>query len=613
MCGIAGRFHLQALPLDAEWHRRASELLAHRGPDGSGHYSDNFCELVHRRLALIDLSPTGAQPMSNEDGSIQVIFNGEIYNYRVLRKELLARGHVFRGTSDTEVLVHLYEEHGPRLVEYLKGMFAFAIYDQGKRRVLLARDRFGIKPLFYTVSKDQIVFASEIKAIISLSGFVKDIDRQACYDFLGLSYIPEPATGFVGIKMLSKGTVLTFDESGVEIKHYSKLSANPQLKLSINEAIDLIEGGLLDAVASQSIADVPVAALLSGGIDSSLVVAAYCRSATEMPTTFNVSFPEKSYDETKFAVSVARQYGTKHHVIELDQQALSPHLVLRLLSHFDQPFADSSLIPTFQVCKAIRESGVICTMSGDGGDEAFGGYASFWRANQFAKIMLMPRWIQQQFLFAGKMLKGRTPDLGRQLVKAVELSMRGRGSSAFLLAGLSNYLSEEQKQELVRADERASLREIYPLYDGHRPEGTSELEELSRRLTENFFNLGLPSDMLRKVDMMSMHTSIEVRVPMLDEEVVRIGLSLPHRLKTDGRKGKLALRGLAERWLPKSVAAHEKKGFSLPLDRMATPEFHQMLDDMLLSPGAKISSFINVRLVEDWLKMFKRSGQGDYP
>jgi asparagine synthase (glutamine-hydrolysing) len=612
MCGIAGRFNSYSLPPDPEWHGRADRLLAHRGPDGSGHYSDNFCELVHRRLALIDLSPTGAQPLSNEDGSVLVIFNGEIYNHQELREKLIRQGHVFRGSSDTEVLVHQYEEDGPKLVNRLRGMFAFAIYDRNKRSLLLARDRFGIKPLYYTVLKDQVIFASEIKAILAAAGFVPEIDRQSCYDFLGLSYIPEPASGFAGLHMLSKGSTLVFDAAGEHLETFFKISAQPALGQSLQSIVDLIEEKLLHAVKSQSVADVPVAALLSGGIDSSLVVAAFCRGARIPPTTFNVKFPDKTHDETHVALAVAQHCRTNHRTISLQESAITVDSILDLLRHFDQPFADASLIPTYWVSKAIRDNGIICALSGDGGDEAFGGYAPFWRADRFIRLMGMPVWLQNKLSLLGGYLEPRTRDWGRQLAKAVEFARLGKQDSAVLLAGISNYLSEEQKQELVSFDARASLQNINRCYNGYERSGVSNLEELSLRITNSFFELRLPSDMLRKVDMMSMRASIEVRVPMLDEDVVGLGLTLSHRLKTDGRKGKLVLRGLASRWLPETVAQHPKQGFSIPLDRMANSAFHNMIEDMLLPKTSRINAFMNIGLIRRWLELFRQAHQGKY-
>jgi asparagine synthase (glutamine-hydrolysing) len=610
MCGIAGRYHQVALPADPSWGGRADALLAHRGPDGSGHYLDERCELVHRRLALIDLSPTGAQPMANEDGGVWVVCNGEIYNHRELRSELRRRGHVFRGTSDTEVLVHLYEEHGAEMVNHLRGMFAFAVYDRARRRLVLARDPFGIKPLYYARHDGQWVFASEMKAILALRDFQPQLDRQACYDFLGLTYIPEPATGFANIFALPKGTSLTVGEGGRTPAPvpFQPLRAQPQTGIRMTELADAVGEKLLEAVGRQSVADVPVAALLSGGIDSSLVVAAYTRAARgESPATFNVRFPDGDYDETAMALAVSRHCGTTHRTIELEGDALTPESILELLTHFDQPFADTSLIPMYRVSRAIRERGIVCALSGDGGDEVFGGYGRFWRANQLVQLMRLPRLVQRAASGAGRFASGRTRDFGRQVVKAVQLARAGQSDSAVLIAGLSNYLSEEQKRELILPDAGAQLRPVYRHFDGYQPPGVSDLEELSRRMTEKLFAVSLPGDMLRKVDMMSMRAGIEVRVPMLDEEMAALGLSLSHGMKTDGRTGKLVLRELARRWLPARVARHPKHGFGVPLDRMLPQSFQQLLRDLLLAPGARVGAFLDMTVVGRWLDLFEQA------
>jgi asparagine synthase (glutamine-hydrolysing) len=610
MCGIAGRFHHSGLPLDPLWVEHADRALYHRGPDGNGLYSDEYCQLVHRRLALIDLSSTGAQPMANEDGNILVIFNGEIYNHQNLRTDLLAKGHAFRGTSDTEVLVHLYEESGASMTSRLHGMFAFALYDRRRRSLLLARDRFGIKPLYYALINGQCVFASEIKAILQVEGFRPTVDHQACYDFLGLSYVPEPATAFSEIKALPKGSTLELNSQGLRQTAFHHIQSEPQTQLDLADAVDSISDRLLQAIKGQMVADVPVAALLSGGIDSSLVVAAYCRVAEDSPRTFNVRFPEADYDETAMAHSVSRHCQTRHQTIDLRDWQTPPELILQLLEHFDQPFADSSLIPMHLVSKAIREQGIICALSGDGGDEAFGGYARFWRANRLVQLMTLPDWLKRTAAFSGDQLARLTPDLGRQAAKAIRLAQTGESNSAALISGLSNYLTEKQKAELFPIGSLSELKPVVRHFSGYEPRGTRVLEELSRRMTENLFSISLPSDMLRKVDMMSMLASIEVRVPMLDESVVSLGLTLPHRLKTDGTKGKLVLRGLAERWLPKEVAEHRKHGFGIPLDSMVNSRFHEMLADLLLAPQSRIRPLVNRPVVEEWLTLFKQAPHG---
>ena len=610
MCGIAGRFHPAQLAAEPTWAARASALLAHRGPDGEGHWEDERCDLVHRRLALIDLSPTGAQPMSNEDGAVLVVYNGEIYNYRALTAELKARGHRFRSTSDTEVLVHLYEDEGERMVSRLRGIFAFAIYDRRRGRLFLARDRFGVKPLFFTVQDGEWAFASEMKALLALPGFRPEIDRQACYDFLGLGYIPEPATGFANIQALPRGSCLTISRQGHHLREYEQIAAHPDRGRTLADAVSAASGSLLAAVGAQSVADVPVAALLSGGIDSSLVVAAHGRATGQPTTTFNVRFPDRAHDETTTALTVSAHCGTNHHTIDLSETALTADAILDLLRHFDQPFADTSFLPMYWISRAVRDRGIICTLSGDGGDEAFGGYASFWRANRLMRLMRLPPWVAAAAQATGRGLTRWTRDLGRQISKAARLAHAGRADSAVLLAGLANYLSEDQKRALVHPAAREGLLAVHRHFNGHQPPGVSDLEELSRRLTETLFAVGLPSDMLRKVDMMSMRASIEIRVPMLDEELVAQGLSLPHALKTDGRTGKLVLRELAARWLPRPVVAHPKHGFTVPLDVMVPEQVHAALDDLLLSPMARTRGLLDPPQVAAWLRQFRAARHG---
>ncbi|HVH08864.1 MAG TPA: asparagine synthase (glutamine-hydrolyzing) [Gemmatimonadales bacterium] len=610
MCGIAGRFEGTALSPAPEWRDRAARLLAHRGPDDEGHFADPHCELVHRRLALIDLSPTGHQPLGNEDGSVLVVFNGEIYNHRELRLALQRRGHTFRGTSDTEVLVHLYEDEGDRFVERLRGMFAFALYDRRRRQLLLARDRYGVKPLFYARIGSEWVFASEIKAIAAHPGFRPALDRQACFDYVGLGYVPEPATGFANVRALAPGSTLRLTPEGTRDATFHRVVAQPDAGRELERATTDVAERLLQAVDGQTVADVPVAALLSGGIDSSLVVAAH-RRLGHLPMTFNVRFPDASDDETAMAKTVASHCGTRHHVIDVRDHALSPDAVLELLRHFDQPFADTSLIPTYEISRAIREQGIICTLSGDGGDEAFGGYPSFWRLNRLVGLMRLPHWMRRVAREAAAHFAAWTRDFGRQVSKAAALADSGQGTPAALLAGLANYLSEEEKAALIPLAARGGLDPVYRLFENGDPGHTADgLEGLSRRLTESLFAVSLPSDMLRKVDMMSMRASIEVRVPLLDEELVGLGLGLPHRLKTDGRIGKRLLRTLASRWLPREVAAHPKHGFQIPLDRMVPPGFHTALGDLLVAPTARTRGVLDAVTIEGWVDAFRRRASG---
>ncbi len=610
MCGFAGRFHPIALPPDPEWRRRGDALLAHRGPDGRGEHVDSRCELIHRRLALLDLSRTGAQPMANEDGTVVVVYNGEIYNHEELRQRLSARGHVFRGRSDTEVLAHLYEEHGADMAVHLRGMFAFAILDRRQNRVLLVRDRFGIKPLYYAFHDGQCVFASEMKAILALRGLTPRLDRQACYDFLGLSYIPEPATGFSNVFALPKGTALLITESGVRSVTFATISPDPDQSLSRAQLAERTGELLLAAVKQQAVADVPVAALLSGGIDSSLVVAAHARSSDHPITTFNVAFADPAHDETPVALEAAKHYHTDHHTIRLHEQDLTPESVFSLLRHFDQPFADPSLVPTYHVARAVRQHGIICTLTGDGGDEAFGGYPEFWRAERLAQLASTPDWVLATAGSVAAPLSRWTRNGGRQAAKALRLARAGQDDSCALLSGLLNYLTESEKAELLQGEAADPFQTAHRHF-GVASGGVSDIERLSAQLTRAHFDVSLPSDMLRKVDMMSMRAGIEVRVPMLDEQLVDHALTLPHRLKTDGRIGKLVLRDLAREWLPARVASHPKHGFSIPLDVMVRADFHDAVADLLDAPDSRTRSFLDRELVRSWLREFRAATLGD--
>ena len=610
MCGLAGRYHAERLTSAPGWQARADLLLSHRGPDGSGAFADDRCELVHRRLAIQDLSSTGDQPMANEDGAILVVFNGEIYNHWELRRELTARGHRFRGTSDTEVLPHLYEEEGPRFVDRLRGIFAIALYDRRLSRLVLARDRFGVKPLYYSGpgTDGEWVFASEMKAILARPGFHPRIDRQACYDFIGLGFVPEPMTGYANIASLPPGGCLTVDRSRIRLDAIAVTPPSPDGSADLDVARERCAERLLDAVAAQSVADVPVAALLSGGIDSSLVVAAHCHAVGRAPETFSVSFPDPTHDESAAAAAVAQHCGARHHAVPATDYAGSTDDLLALLRHFDQPFADPSCFATYWVSRAIRDRGIICALSGDGGDEVFGGYPRFWQAPRLFTLAHAPHWVLAAGEVGGGLLQRVTADAGRRLAKATHLADASRDDSSVLLAGLSNYLSEEEKASLVAPEARAGLRPAHRLFDGHRPPAAPDTEELSRRMTESMFRVTLPGDMLRKVDMMSMRAGVEIRVPLLDEEVVAVGLALPHRLKTDGRVGKRVLRSLADRWLPRDIARLPKRGFGVPLDVLAPAGLEVAMTDLLTGDGARTHGLVAPAQVRRWLGRFAERG-----
>lgn len=609
MCGIAGRYNGNGLVENPEWAPKVSELLRHRGPDGDGFFTDPYCELVHRRLALVDLTPTGHQPMTNEDGSLWIVFNGEIYDYETLRKSLINQGHFLRGTSDTEVLLHLYEDYGKDMLCRIKGIFAFAIYDQKQRSLFLARDRFGTKPLYYTQVNGQWIFASELKAILAWPGIRLEMDRQAVYDFLSWGYIPEPATGFKHIYALPKGSYLIIRPDTQQICQYYQPEPQPVYHGSLNDAVEAVSERIQNAVRVQRVADVPVGSLLSGGIDSGLVTAAYAKVSPQPFYTFTIGFPDADYDETALAAQTARHLGTQHTVISLHDWHLGADEAIDLMTHFDQPFSDTSLFAVNLVTKGIREHGLRSALSGDGGDEAFGGYDFFRHISRLLPLHRLPGTARSLASAGSRSIIGRRyPGYARQIRRAVDVAS-SENTSEFL-AQLTSYQTERQKQELINPAVRDGLLPVNRFYQPFE-HGWDE-ENVAAQLTSGMFNMLLPGDMLKKVDMMSMRNSVEIRVPILDEALIDLALQLPRALKANRTENKIVLRSLANRWLPAEISQAKKRGFGVPLDVLAAQSLHETIRESLLSPTARINTFINTDLVHHWVQLFEQGKQGAY-
>jgi asparagine synthase (glutamine-hydrolysing) len=590
MCGIAG--WLGHLANREEYAVRMCEVLRHRGPDGHGIQSWPEATLIHTRLSIIDLSPTGAQPMANEDGTIWTVFNGEIYNHRELRRDLRSRGHVFKGLSDTEVLPHLYEEHGANFVTKLRGMFAFAIYDLRAHKLLLARDRFGIKPLFFSPGSERLAFASEINALLALPDVDRKPDRQAIYDFAALFFIPAPETFYVGIKALQPGEFLEaqFDKGKISWKTnaYHRWSIATEYSTTLDEASDQTHDLLSAAVTRQMESDVPLGALLSGGIDSSLVSAAAQSVLSEPLRTFNVRFPEKEYDETWAAVAVANHIGSRHEVLDIDGVPGTWEYISSLLCHSGQPFADTSLFAVNAVCRLMRQH-LTVALSGDGGDEGFGGYNFYWQIARIARLQQLPDWA----LNAGALSLG---PLARFDIVSASLPQRFsdlvHADNTSIVQQLFCWIREHEHAALCNDTDLLPVRRWFePQWDQNFSSRTSRLERLSANATEANVRLMLANDFLFKVDIASMKESLEVRVPMLDEDLFTFGLSLPHVLKVDGRKCKRVLRKVAKRSLPSAVANKPKRGFGIPVDRWVDDEFKKNLKDALLGGSSKLAEF----------------------
>jgi asparagine synthase (glutamine-hydrolysing) len=564
------------------------KALYHRGPDGHGVKSWPEASLVHTRLSIIDLSPAGAQPIGNQNGTIWCAFNGEIYNHHDLRRDLEAKGHVFRGRSDSEVLPHLYEEEGSAFVDKLRGMFALAIYDPRARRLLLARDRFGIKPLFYAPQRGRLAFGSEIPALLEVPDIDTRPDRQAMYDYAALFYIPAPETFYRGIRALQPGELLEaqWDGHAVDwrVRRYHQWSITPDVSMTLEEAVERTETLVTAAVHGQMESDVPIGSLLSGGIDSSVISAVAQNGGSRFPT-FNVRFPEKRFDETWAAEAVAKHIGSQHTTLSMDTNQGTWELINALLLHPGQPFADVSFFAVHAVCRLMRKS-VTVALSGDGGDEAFGGYDIYWRLARIAQWQTFP----SSFWYGGAFALFPFGRYGRRLRKRMKSLAQADDTS--VVQSMYCWLSDEEHAALCQDRDLLPVRRLFePQWDYHLPAHAGRLERLSAHATEVGMRLTMANDYLFKVDSASMKESLEVRVPMLDEDLVAFGLSLPHHLKVQGRTCKRVLRGVAQRLLSTAIATKPKWGFSVPLGAWVDADFKDLLRNTLLGPSSKLSEY----------------------
>ena len=607
MCGIAG--WLGTIKNSKFYATRLAKALHHRGPDVQGIQTWSQASLVHTRLSIIDLSTAGSQPMSNEDGTVWTVFNGEIYNHGELRHRLQARGHIFKGHSDTEIIPHLYEEEGVAFVEKLRGMFALAIYDLKKQTLVLTRDRFGIKPLFYAMGKERLAFASEINALLEFPGVDHEPDRQAIYDFATLFYIPAPETIYVGIRALQPGEILEakLETRGVswDTRFYHRWSIAPDLGLTLNQATRQADELIFEAVRHQMESDVPLGSLLSGGIDSSLVSVAAQEIIDGKLQTFNVRFPEEEFDETWAAVAVAEQINSQHRILDMDGVQGSWEHITSLLLHAGQPFADTSFFAVNAVCRAMRQY-VTVALSGDGGDEGFGGYDLYWRVARIARLRIFPSMIWRLGAFA------MTP-FSRLGLAPASMPQRLRdlagADDTTIIQSLYCWLREADHRRLCRDNNLHPIRRLFePQWEHSLPPNASRLERLSAHATEANIRLSLPGDFLFKVDMASMKESLEVRVPMLDEKLFAFGLSLPHDLKVQGRTCKKVLRAVAERRLPPSVANKPKMGFGIPVDKWVDQDFKERLRDNLLGPSTPLPEFFRPSVYRPMVEAFCEGG-----
>jgi asparagine synthase (glutamine-hydrolysing) len=594
MCGIAGIVSLEGKPVFEQELRNMCSAIAHRGPDDEGFYFQTGVGLGMRRLSIIDLD-SGRQPVSNEDGTVWVVFNGEIYNFQELRQQLKGRGHVFSTHGDTETIVHLYEEYGNHCVDHLRGMFAFALWDERHKRLLVARDRLGIKPLYYAEIGGRILFASELKSILQLPEVGRSFNWSAVSHLF--SFLSTPPTEAIvdGVHKLEPGHLLTASPGGTPvIERYWELSFEPDYGKEEDYFVEHVRGLLEESVRLHMVSDVPLGAFLSGGIDSSSIVATAARLTDAPLKTFSIGFSEPDYNELEYARVVATRFRTEHHELTLGPDSLDR--LEDLAWHLDEPFGDSSAIPTFMVSKLAAQS-VKVVLSGDGGDELFAGYDKYLVEKRERGYTPLPALIRTVL---GKI--GRTmPD-----------GMRGRNLLRHMsLAGAERYLDactlfrRDDMKKLFRPD----VFELLAPYEPWRAKA-AYMESGDRHWLSNLQGLDvnnyLPLDILTKVDRMSMAHSIETRVPLLDHKLVEFAATIPPEMNLRGGTSKYVLKRAMKGILPERIINRPKKGFAVPLGYWFRGKLGSYVRDLLLGESARRRGFFNAPYIEDLVAQHER-------
>jgi asparagine synthase (glutamine-hydrolysing) len=611
MCGIAGIFDFRGrAEIDRVLLRRMTDILHHRGPDGDGFHFAPGIGLGHRRLAIVDLA-TGDQPLYNEDGTVCVVYNGEIYNFQPLMAELAALGHTFRTRCDTEVIVHAWEEWGEACLERFNGMFAFALWDAARETLFLARDRLGEKPLYYSFLKDgRLLFASEMKSLVLSPHLDRRLDPQAIEEFFAYGYIPDPRSIYLGVRKLAPAHSLLVrrGEPAPEPRSYWDLRFVDGTSARQEEIEEELIARLQESVRMRMIADVPLGAFLSGGVDSSGVVAMMAGLQADPVSTFSIAFGVKGWDESAYAAEIAERYHTDHHVRDLDPNSFD--LLDRLATIYDEPFGDSSAMPTFRVCAMAREN-VTVALSGDGGDEVFAGYRRYrWHCFEERVRRVVPGSLRGP-LFG--MLGALYPKLDwapRPLRAKATLEELARDTVDAYFSSVSICGNELRRQLFSR-----SLAQDLQGYNaaevlrGHMSRCGSE-DPLSQVQYADFKTY-LPGDILTKVDRASMAGSLEVRVPLLDHTLVEWAARIPSHLKLHGREGKYVFKAALEPHVSKEILYRPKQGFAVPLAAWFRGPLRRRLRDTLRGPVLRESGLFDMGTVTTVLDQHQ-SGERDH-
>jgi asparagine synthase (glutamine-hydrolysing) len=578
VCGIVGQASGDGRPGDRAALERMCAALEHRGPDSRGLHVDAGVGLGIQRLRVIDLA-TGDQPIFNEDRSIAVVLNGEIYNYRELRRELESAGHRFATRSDTEAIAHLYEEDGPRLVHRLHGMFGLAIWDARKRRLLLARDRVGKKPLYYALHAGGLSFGSELAALLQDEQVSRDVDHEALDAYLAYRWVPAPMTAFRAVRKLPPASTLVFEGGRATISRYWELDFSKKRRFSDpREAEEELREHIRTATARRLVSDVPLGAFLSGGVDSAAVVAAMAEASSQPVKTFSIGFTSEKFNELPLARLIADRFATEHHELVVEPRVLE--LIPRIVRHYGEPFADDSALPSFYVAELARRH-VTVALNGDGGDESFGGYPRYTVNLASAHLRRIPRRIRRLIASAGL----RIPDSGtidswpsrlRRASETLSLDSPARYVAYMThLNGLRRHrLYTDEYRELVG---RSSATEVIEGPWRHSP-----ADSIVDVMLDVDVQTYLPDDLLVKMDIATMASSLEARSPLLDHELMEFAASLPPELKVRGREKKIILRAALRGWIPDAILDAPKRGFRLPLGDWFRGELRGFARDVLL-------------------------------
>jgi asparagine synthase (glutamine-hydrolysing) len=599
MCGICGFIHPDRnRPADRVVLERMNSRIHHRGPDSDGFFLRNHVGLAMRRLAIIDLD-TGDQPISNETGDLQLVFNGEIYNYTELRQSLESKGHVFKTQADTETIVHLYEEYGADCVQHLRGMFAFALWDETRERLMLARDRMGQKPLYYAQLPDALVFGSEIKCLAEWPGMPLDIDHEAIHHYLTLQYIPDPWSGYKAIRKLPPAHTLIWEKGNLDIARYWDMAYTPKHDLPEAELCEQLRDTFEEAVRIRMISDVPLGAHLSGGIDSSLVVAAMARHASQPVRTFSIGFEEEAFSELAFARSIADRFSTEHHEFKVTYGDV-PQMMQRIAEACDEPFADPSALPMYYLSELTRQH-VTVALNGDGGDELFAGYQRY-RLDQFANLYArLPRALTQRLIPAVANLLPEPvnrPIEANPIAGIRRLQQVADTRSCASIARWGSYFSESMKAELWRPEWIEKLQqsnsETLLCEAFHSIDANSFLDRTLYADSTNY----LPGDLLVKADRMTMAHSLEGRSPFLDHELVNWAARLPESLKLRGKTHKYLLKKAFADDLPDSILHRSKQGFGIPVGAWLRGPLAGWARETLLDTDSSTHTYFRTDTVE---------------